>query len=43
MLLINNDINNDDKKCPDDKIYNPQTKRCVLKLGKIGKLLLNKK
>ena len=37
----------DDKKekgeCPDDKIYNPETKRCVLKSGKIGQLLLNGK
>ena len=39
-----NDMNDnkDDKKCPDDKIYNPETKRCVLKSGKIGKLLLIK-
>ena len=35
-------IDNDDKKCPDDKIYNPETKRCVLKSGKIGKMLLIK-
>ena len=27
-------------KCPDDKILNPITKRCVLKSGPIGKLLL---
>lgn len=30
------------KKCPSDKILNPRTKRCVLKRGKIGKLLLKK-
>lgn len=29
-------------KCPENKIYNPKTKKCVLKTGKIGKLLLNK-
>ena len=37
------DVKNDKEKCPDDKIYNPETKRCVLKSGKIGKLLLNGK
>lgn len=26
--------------CPDDKIFNPKTKRCVSKTGKIGKELL---
>ena len=30
----------DDKKCPEDKILNPKTKRCVLKTSKIGKELL---
>ena len=29
------------KTCPDDKIYNPITKRCVSKNGIIGKKLLN--
>jgi len=37
------DDKDDKEKCPDDKIYNPETKRCVLKSGKIGKLLLNGK
>ena len=32
----------DDKKCPEDKILNPKTKRCVLKTSKIGKELLKK-
>jgi len=36
-----NIIKNEIKQCPKDKIYNPQTKRCVLKSGKIGKLLLS--
>ena len=27
-------------KCPRDKICNPETGRCVLKTGKIGKALL---
>jgi hypothetical protein len=31
------------KECPSDKIYNEATKRCVLKTGKIGKLLLKNK
>ena len=48
--IIFNDDDNEDKikssskskkKCPDDKIYNPKTKRCVSKNGKIGKELLN--
>jgi hypothetical protein len=30
------------KKCPDDKILNPKTNRCVKKEGKIGKALLEK-
>ena len=30
-------------KCPPDKIYNPVSKRCVLKTGAIGKKLLSKK
>jgi hypothetical protein len=29
-----------DKTCPDDKILNPKTGRCVLKTGKLGKELL---
>lgn len=29
-----------EKKCPPGKIYNPDSKRCVLKSGKIGKKLL---
>lgn len=29
--------------CPPDKIRNPKTKRCVLKNGKIGKTIINKK
>jgi hypothetical protein len=37
------DDDNDKEKCPDDKIYNPRTKRCVLKSGKIGQLLLKGK
>lgn len=28
--------------CPDDKIRNPITKRCVLKNGKIGKKIIKK-
>lgn len=31
------------KKCPDDKILNPDTGRCVKKDGRIGKQLLKKK
>ena len=30
------------KKCPQDKILNPKTGRCVLKNGKIGKMILDK-
>ena len=30
------------KECPPDKILNPETKRCVLKIGAIGKKLLQK-
>jgi serine/threonine protein kinase len=30
------------KECPDDKILNPKTNRCVKKDGKIGKELINK-
>ena len=30
------------KVCPDEKILNKKTKRCVLKTGKIGKKILNK-
>lgn len=33
---------NDIKQCPENKIYNPFTKRCVLKSGKIGKNILFK-
>jgi len=29
--------------CPPEKIRNPKTKRCVLKTGKIGKSIINKK
>lgn len=29
------------KPCPSDKIYNKDSKRCVLKSGKIGKAILN--
>lgn len=29
-----------EKQCPSDKIWNPETNRCVLKTGKIGKKLL---
>ena len=29
------------KECPEDKIYNPESKRCVSKTGKIGKKLLS--
>ena len=29
-------------KCPQDKIFNPATKRCVLKTGKIRQMLLQK-
>lgn len=32
----------DIKKCPENKIYNPITKRCVLKTSKIGKTILFK-
>jgi hypothetical protein len=32
----------DIKKCPENKILNIKTKRCVLKTGKIGKKILNK-
>ena len=28
------------KNCPPEKIYNPDSKRCVLKTGKIGKAIL---
>jgi len=42
VIDIKKDIKKD-KECPKDKIYNPQTKRCVLKSGKIGQLLLNGK
>jgi tRNA A-37 threonylcarbamoyl transferase component Bud32 len=35
-------MNNQMINCPDDKILNPQTNRCVKKTGKIGKKLLNK-
>ena len=38
-----NDDKNDKIKCPKNKIYNPKTKRCVSKTGKIGKELLNLK
>jgi len=31
------------KECPPDKILNPVSNRCVLKTGKIGKNLINKK
>lgn len=33
----------DKKECPDDKIINPETGRCVLKTGAIGKKLLKTK
>jgi len=29
------------KNCPPEKIYNPDSKRCVLKTGKIGKAILS--
>ena len=32
-----------EKKCPKDKILNPETDRCVNKNGKIGKQILDKK
>jgi|TARA_Y100000389_G_scaffold196124_1_gene228515 hypothetical protein len=31
------------KECPDNKIINPKTGRCVLKTGAIGKKLLKPK
>lgn len=31
------------KDCPENKILNPKTNRCVLKNGKIGKTLIHKK
>jgi len=33
----------DKKECPENKIVNPQTGRCVLKTGAIGKKLLKTK
>lgn len=32
-----------DKKCPEDKILNPKTGRCVMKTGKLGKELMKSK
>ena len=37
-----NEIKKEVKECPKDKIYNPKTKKCVLKSSKIGKSLLLK-
>jgi len=34
------EVKKEKKDCPEDKIYNPQTNRCVSKTGKIGKELL---
>ena len=52
-IIFKDDIKDDIKKssssssklkklCPNDKIYNSKTKRCVKKEGKIGRELLNK-
>ena len=31
------------KQCPDDKILNPETNRCVSKTGAVGRKLIGKK
>jgi hypothetical protein len=40
--LLNKSLNKKKKKCPPDKILNPETNRCVSKTGKIGKDILKK-